>query len=288
MDVNETFTVDTDNEDKAVRLITYGCNKCKYTCYTVTGYETHMFHSHRVRNVDKYPPTVIKKTMASPSSHEITSSDDANNTVDGDSAEKSDGKSMDVKDDEVEASKAVNSAGVKSMEVDSGSVNLAQVHGIDTSVHEGQAKSQAVDEAKADENANEVRNENNAQGTGSARNRRSVFSTPHVDLKLNFFCDQCDASFVFKTTYDTHAKEHLDELRPFKCAYCPEAFFYQGGLTHHESAHKRQIEKNGEVYGIDSTEGKTKTDSTRGRKRTRGSGTAARYRSENLCLKKIS
>ena len=289
MNVNESFTVDMDNDDKAIHLLSYGCNKCKYTCYTLTGYETHMFHSHRVRNVDKYPPTLIKKMMAAPSSHEVTSSDDADKTIQGDSADKSNVKAVDVEDDESEVRGSENSAVVECMEEDgegSGSLNLAQVDAHEASDHEGHSKSETVYKATSDENGNEIRNEDDVQGTEGPRNRQSTFSTEHAQMKMNFFCDQCDASFIFKSTYETHAKEHLDEVRPFKCSYCPEAFFYQGGLTHHEAAHEHQIENNGEVYGIDRGEKKTDNDSTRGRKRTRGRGQAVRYRSENSVSRK--
>ena len=77
-DLNENshFLVETDNEDKCTKLVSYGCNKCKYICFTMVGYETHMFHLHRIRNIEKYPPTVFKRNIGPPTSPDWMSSND--------------------------------------------------------------------------------------------------------------------------------------------------------------------------------------------------------------------
>ena len=79
---NSSFLVETDNEDKCTKLVSYGCNKCKYICFTTVGYETHMFHSHRICNIEKYPPTVFKRNIGPPMSPDWTSSNDERGTHD--------------------------------------------------------------------------------------------------------------------------------------------------------------------------------------------------------------
>ena len=95
---------------------------------------------------------------------------------------------------------------------------------------------------------------------------------PVAELKYNYHCDQCDAKFVYSATYDLHAKEHLNKVRPFKCDECPEAFFYVRGLNHHKESHTRQKKSNYEIY---------ETDGQRGRKRTKDYVGVVRQRSNN-------
>ena len=95
---------------------------------------------------------------------------------------------------------------------------------------------------------------------------------PVAELKYNYRCNQCDAKFVYSATYDLHAKEHLNKVRPFKCDECPEAFFYVRGLNHHKESHSRQKKSNYEIY---------ETDSQRERKRTKDYVAVVRQRSNN-------
>ena len=90
-------------------------------------------------------------------------------------------------------------------------------------------------------------------------------------LKKDFKCHQCNAEFVYKHSYELHAQEHLDTIRPFKCDDCPKTFFYEGGLKHHTESHKRQKMSNMEVY----------ENEPRGRKRTLTQMSGAQNRSVN-------
>ena len=65
---NASFTIETDKDKNSNVLLSYACNKFKCIFFTMPGYETHMFHKHQVRNFEKYPPTVIRKNVGSPSS----------------------------------------------------------------------------------------------------------------------------------------------------------------------------------------------------------------------------
>ena len=95
----------------------------------------------------------------------------------------------------------------------------------------------------------------------------------HAELKTNFTCDQCEAKFVYESTYGVHVQEHLDKIQPHKCPYCPESFFYEGGLKHQVESHTRQKRSNSEVYG---------NEVSRGRKRIKTVPRGGRKRSVNL------
>ena len=45
-----------------VVVIKYGCKKCTKICYTESGYHTHLFRAHYIRNVKNYPPQMIEGT----------------------------------------------------------------------------------------------------------------------------------------------------------------------------------------------------------------------------------
>ena len=48
LEKNQVFPVQTDDESKDTSIIQYCCNKCPQRLYTADGYETHMFHAHRI------------------------------------------------------------------------------------------------------------------------------------------------------------------------------------------------------------------------------------------------
>ena len=78
---NSSFLAETDNEEKCTKLVSYRCNKCKYICFTTVGYETHMFHSHRIHNIEKYQYlTVFKRNIGPPTSPDWTSSNEERGT----------------------------------------------------------------------------------------------------------------------------------------------------------------------------------------------------------------
>ena len=53
----------TVKKSDPVVVIKYGCKKCTKICYTESGYHTHLFRAHRIRNVTNYPPQIIEGTM---------------------------------------------------------------------------------------------------------------------------------------------------------------------------------------------------------------------------------
>ena len=50
------------SEDKQV-VRKYMCKKCPEMFFTKNGYERHLMHNHKIRNVDQYQPEIIEKTI---------------------------------------------------------------------------------------------------------------------------------------------------------------------------------------------------------------------------------
>ena len=74
------------------------------------GYETHLFHAHKIRNGEKYPPTILRKAFKSPESLHLDSVSSSNNETKeesekGEVSEEDSPKKSDVEEKQ-EASKA--------------------------------------------------------------------------------------------------------------------------------------------------------------------------------------
>ena len=68
LDKNSSIQISTDGENEEPKITLYCCNKCPKRFYMTTGYETHLFLNHKIRNVDKFPATAMYKKLDSPSS----------------------------------------------------------------------------------------------------------------------------------------------------------------------------------------------------------------------------
>ena len=75
MPLNEDSVLNVQKADESEDnfIVQYCSNKCQQRTFTVEGYETHLLHAHQIRNVDKYPPTMIRKTFKSPESLQLES-----------------------------------------------------------------------------------------------------------------------------------------------------------------------------------------------------------------------
>ena len=46
-------------EYKNFSVVKMGCNKCTEVFYSKDGYNDHLFHKHKIKNVSKYPQTIL-------------------------------------------------------------------------------------------------------------------------------------------------------------------------------------------------------------------------------------
>ena len=68
MDPDISYVVESDEKSpKMSKVKQYCCTKCNTAKWTLDGYETHLLQEHNIRNVKKYPPTVMTRTINPPS-----------------------------------------------------------------------------------------------------------------------------------------------------------------------------------------------------------------------------
>ena len=68
MDPDISYVVESDeNSPKMSKVKQYCCTKCNTAKWTLDGYESHLLQEHNIRNVKKYPPTVMTRTILPPS-----------------------------------------------------------------------------------------------------------------------------------------------------------------------------------------------------------------------------
>ena len=76
---DDVLKLQKEQESEDNFIVQYCCNKCQKRTFTRAGYETHLLHAHQIRNADKYPPTLLRKTFKSPESLHVNSVSSADN-----------------------------------------------------------------------------------------------------------------------------------------------------------------------------------------------------------------
>ena len=71
---DDVLKLQKEQESEDNFIVQYCCNKCQTRTFTRAGYETHLLHAHQIRNADKYPPTLLRKTFKSPESLHVNQS----------------------------------------------------------------------------------------------------------------------------------------------------------------------------------------------------------------------
>ena len=86
MEMNADISYVLESEEgtpKTTKVKQFCCSKCSTANWTLDGYETHLLQEHQIRDVKKYPPTVLTRTIGPKSttstSVEISQNDEEDN-----------------------------------------------------------------------------------------------------------------------------------------------------------------------------------------------------------------
>ena len=215
LDKNSSIQISTDGENEQPKITLYCCNKCPKKFYMMTGYETHLFQNHSIRNVEEYPATVMYKKLDSPSSRssgkETTESEDNTHTED-----QNKGQNNHDEDNSAELFTAFD--GNDEDKIDNENFEEGQLPG----------------KSNPDLDKHDIDDMNENQKTGNSE---------HVwqFIPENWGQRSTDQRIL-------HTGNEPEE-REYKCSECPEAFFfYESGLRHHFQSHKRQMEMDSTLY----------------------------------------
>ena len=209
LEKNQVFTIQTDDETKDTSIVQYCCNKCQQRLYTADGYETHMFHAHRIRNIEKYPPTIMKKSYKSPESLHL----DTQNSLSEDDADNKDESAKD-------------SASMSADNATGGTDNPD----IPDEEHENENDMQG--EKKKTNEKDDMASDEMNQGSKSAANKST-------DTANNSYLRASDSQPLLSLKNWSMTMYQKDEPT-VQCLECPEKFFYRSGLKHHYKTHVTQ------------------------------------------------
>ena len=223
LEKNQVFTIQTDDETKDTSIVQYCCNKCQQRLYTADGYETHMFHAHRIRNIEKYPPTIMKKSYRSPESLHL----DTENSLSEDDADNKDESAKD-------------SASMSAHNATGGTDNPD----IPDEEHENQNDMQG-EKKKTNEKDDTASDEMN-QDSKSAANEST-------DTANNSYLGASDSQPLLSLQNLSMTMYQKDEPT-VQCPECPQKFFYRSGLKHHYETHVRQREREKSLYNCDNND----------------------------------
>ena len=209
LEKNQVFIIQTDDETKDTSIVQYCCNKCQQRLYTADGYETHMFHAHKIRNIEKYQTTIIKKSYRSPESLHL----DIENSLSEDDADHKDESTKD-------------SSSMSAHNATGGTDNPD----IPDEEHENQNDMQG-EKKKINEKDDTASDEMN-QGSKSAANEST-------DTATNSYLGASDSQPLLSLQNLSMTMYQKDEPT-VQCPECPQKFVYRTGMKRHYETHVRQ------------------------------------------------
>ena len=176
-----------------------------------------MFHAHRIRNIEKYPPTIIKKSYKSPESLRL----ETENSL---SEDDTDNKDKSPK----------HSASMSADNATGGTDNPD----IPDEEHENENDMQG--EKKKTNEKDDMASDEMNQGSKSAANEST-------DTANNSYLGPSDFQPLLSLKNWSTTMYQKDELT-VQCPECPQKFFYKSGLKHHYETHVRQPEREKTLY----------------------------------------
>ena len=226
------------------------------------GYETHLFHAHKIRNVEEYPPTMIRKTYKSPESLHLDSvTSDQNESNDNtQSSQEKDNSNADQPNNMNDGQHSVNEENEDNPE-------------------EGNGNENGDDVSNSEHSKNEMTESADGELLHSSESEPLMF--PHFSQPFNSHpdkptvqCPICPQKFFYQGGLKHHLETHNEtcDLPTFQCPDCTDKFFYQSGLDHHAETHARQKQRESGLYSgeenVDTIdESKPKVTQKKGNKR---------------------
>ena len=261
---NSVLNVKKADESQENYIVQYCCDKCQQRTFTIEGYETHLFHAHQIRNVEKYPPTMIRKTYKSPESLHLDSvTSDQNESNDNtQSSQEKDHSNADQPNNMNDGQQSVNEENEDNPE-------------------EGNGNENGEDVSNSEHSKNETTESADGELLRSSESEPLMF--PHFSQPFNSHpdkptvqCPICPQKFFYQGGLKHHLETHKEtrDLLTFQCPDCTDKFFYQSGLDHHAETHARQKRRESGLYSgeenVDTIdESKPKDTQKKGNKRSK-------------------
>ena len=240
MPLNEHSVLNVKKADESQDnyIVQYCCDKCQERTFTIEGYETHLFHAHQIRNVEKYPPTIIRKTYKSPESLHLDS-------VTTDQNEFNDNTQNSHEEDHLNVDQPNN--------ITDGEHTVNEDN--EDNPEEGNGKENGDDVSNSEHSRHETTESADGELLRSSESEPLMF--PHFSEQFNTHpdkptiqCPKCPQKFFYQGGLRHHLETHnkYRDLPKFQCPECSDKFFYQSGLDHHYETHVRQRRRESGLY----------------------------------------
>ena len=250
---DDVLKLQKEQESEDNFIVQYCCNKCQKRTFTRAGYETHLLHAHQIRNADKYPPTLLRKTFKSPESLHVNSVSSADNEY----------------EENIEKESENEETGMDAVTEEPTSPNNDDIDNPNNSeIDQGEITTEENAENKDDESSKEDvpdNPENSINETTESAEHALMDSSQSEPLMYPHFsehpdeptvqCPECPQKFFYKGGLKHHLETHdsTRDKRTIQCPECEEKFFYQAGLDHHYRSHVRQKRRESGLYSEEET-----------------------------------
>ena len=250
---DDVLKLQKEQESEDNFIVQYCCNKCQKRTFTRAGYETHLLHAHQIRNADKYPPTLLRKTFKSPESLHVNSVNSADNEY----------------EENIEKESENEETGMDAVTEEPTSPNNDDIDNPNNSeIEQGEITTEENAENKDDESSKEDvpdNPENSINETTESAEHALMDSSQSEPLMYPHFsehpdeptvqCPECPQKFFYEGSLKHHLETHdsTRDKQTIQCPECEETFFYQAGLDHHYNSHVRQKHRESGLYSEEET-----------------------------------
>ena len=254
---DDVFNVQKEQESEKNFIVQYCCNKCQQRTFTRQGYETHLLHGHQIRNADKYPPTLLRKTFKSPESLHLNSVSSGNNDSQENIEKESENEEtrMDAVTEEPIFPNNDDIDNPNDSEIEQGEMNTEE----NVEKNEDQSSKEDVPD-NPEKSSNETTESAEHALMDSSQSEPLMY--PHFSEQMlkhpdepTVQCPECPQKFFYEGGLELHLETHKStrDTPTIQCPECEDKFFYQSGLDHHYASHVRQRRRESGLYSEEET-----------------------------------